>query len=156
MIITGIDPGNKESGYCTFDFSSGKKISSGICLNEILLETINETVESEGVALVAIERVSCMGMAVGEEVFETVFFTGRLFQTIIVPVVRIKRTEVKMHICGTMRAKDANIRQALIDRFGVQGTKKNPGALYGISSHAWPALAVATVAYDQFKFKGHL
>ena len=38
----------------------------------------------------------------------------------------IYRKEEKMNICHTMRAKDSNIRQALIDRFGEVGTKKNP------------------------------
>ena len=34
--------------------------------------------------------------------------------------------EEKMNLCGSMKAKDSNIRQALIDRFGEVGTKKNP------------------------------
>jgi len=38
----------------------------------------------------------------------------------------IYRKDEKMNICHSMRAKDSNIRQALIDRFGIVGTKKNP------------------------------
>jgi hypothetical protein len=45
-----------------------------------------------------------------------------------------------------MRAKDANIRQALIDKIGPQGTKAQPGPTYGIKSHSWAALAVAVYA----------
>jgi hypothetical protein len=47
-----------------------------------------------------------------------------------------------------MRAKDANIRQALIDKLGAVGTKKAPGPLYGISGHLWAALAVADYAIN--------
>jgi hypothetical protein len=42
-----------------------------------------------------------------------------------------------------MKAKDANIRQALIDKIGPQGTKKDPGPTYGISKDVWSALAIA-------------
>jgi hypothetical protein len=48
-----------------------------------------------------------------------------------------------------MRAKDANIRQALLDLIGPQGTKAQPGPTYGIKSHTWAALAVAVYAANQ-------
>jgi len=48
-----------------------------------------------------------------------------------------------------MRAKDANIRQALLDLIGPQGTKKTPGPTYGIKSHTWAALAVAVYAANK-------
>ena len=59
-----------------------------------------------------------------------------------------------MHLCGHPRAKDPNIRQALLDRFGpgrekALGTKKAPGALYGIKGDEWAALAVAITWWDQ-------
>jgi hypothetical protein len=41
------------------------------------------------------------------------------------------------------------VRQALIDRLGLQGTKKAPGPTYGIKSHEWAALAVAVYGWDQ-------
>ena len=149
MIIMGIDPGPKESGVCIFDFAVNKVVYASVLNNLILLEEIDAIEEANMVDTTVIERVSCMGMAVGEEVFETVFFTGRIFELSTRNTTRIKRTEIKMHICNSMRAKDANIRQALIDRFGAQGTKKNPGPLYGVSSHIWPALAVAVTCYDK-------
>jgi hypothetical protein len=40
------------------------------------------------------------------------------------------------------------VRQALIDRLGPQGTKKNPGPTYGMRSHLWAALAVGVYAWD--------
>jgi hypothetical protein len=63
-------------------------------------------------------------------------------------VSRIPRLKVKLHLCHDSRAKDANIRAALIDRFGKPGTKKNPGALYGVTRDLWSALAVAITFWD--------
>ncbi|MGH7470493.1 MAG: hypothetical protein ACRENP_21315 [Longimicrobiales bacterium] len=54
-----------------------------------------------------------------------------------------------MHLCKNPKAKDQNIRQALIDLLGAPGTKKNPGPTYGISGDAWSALAIAVTARDQ-------
>ena len=95
-----------------------------------------------------------MGMAVGHEVFDTCRWTGRFQQAVyqrgIYPahMQLVRRNAVKLALCGTPRAKDPNIRQAIIDRFGTVGTKKNPGPLYGISSHKWSALAVAITLAD--------
>ncbi len=40
------------------------------------------------------------------------------------------------------------MREALIHRFGEQGSKKAPGPTYGIASHVWAALAVAVTYSD--------
>jgi hypothetical protein len=61
------------------------------------------------------------------------------------------RKDVKMHLCNSMRAKDANIRTALIDKLGAPGTKKMQGPTYGVTSHAWAALAVAVTAHETVK-----
>ena len=93
-------------------------------------------------------------MAVGEEVFETVRAEARFAMAwgdrhcLLVPRIR-----VKMHHCHDSRAKDANIRQALLDRFGpgkaaAIGTKKAQGPLYGISGDCWSSLAIAVAVHD--------
>ena len=79
--------------------------------------------------LLVIEMVASYGMAVGETVFETCVWIGKFMQIAEnskMPVKKIYRKDEKMNICYSMKAKDSNIRQALIDRFGVVGTKKNP------------------------------
>jgi hypothetical protein len=62
------------------------------------------------------------------------------------------RRDVKMHICGQMKAKDSNIRAALIDRFGGKeraiGRKASPGPLFGITADRWAALALAITWLD--------
>ena len=95
-------------------------------------------------------------MAVGREVFETCVWIGRFQQAWRDPgaVELVYRKDVKLHLCGTNKAKDANVRQALLDMFPRTGggatpqvgTKHQPGPLYGVSSHAWPALGVAITA----------
>lgn len=95
---------------------------------------------------VACEWIESFGMAVGREVFETVFAVG-LFSA-HARMRLVPRRDVKLHLCQSPRAKDGNIRQALIDRFGAVGTKKHPGPLAGISQHRWAALAVAVTAWD--------
>jgi hypothetical protein len=86
-------------------------------------------------------------MAVGAEVFDTVLWAGRFAEAAHrVTVVMLPRRAVKLALCGDSRAKDANIRQALIDRFGGSaaiGRKAAPGPLYGISRDVWSALAIA-------------
>ena len=61
---------------------------------------------------------------------------------------KVYRQDVKLHLCKSNKAKDGNIRQALIDKLGPQGTKKYPGPTYGIKSHAWAALGVAVTAAE--------
>jgi len=140
-VTVGIDPGPRESAYVVWDGRC--VIESGDLLNVELAKYLDSA--SDGVT-VACEWIESFGMAVGREVFETVFTIGAFSQHATLRLV--PRRDVKMHLCASPRAKDGNIRQALIDRFGVVGTKKNPGPLFGISSHRWSALAVAVTAHD--------
>jgi hypothetical protein len=144
--MLALDPGVAESGWCHFD---GKRvISSGVLTNPNILDWF----DSGGIAdeTLAIEMIASYGMPVGKEVFETCVWIGRFQQAWRDPnaVRLIYRRDVKLHLCGNPRAKDANIRQALIDKLGPVGTKAAPGPLYGVKSHAWAALAVAVTALE--------
>ena len=103
-------------------------------------------------AHVVCEQIASFGMAVGAEVFETCVWTGRFWQHAErhgMDFSRVKRMEVKMHLCHSARAKDGNIRQALIDRLGPPGKKKSPGVTFGITKDQWAALAVAVTFKDK-------
>ena len=92
-------------------------------------------------------------MSVGQTVFETCVWIGR-FKEIAeaqnIKVDYIYRKDEKMNLCYSMKAKDSNIRQALIDRFGVVGTKKNPGWFYGFKKDIWAAYAVGITYLDMY------
>lgn len=73
--------------------------------------------------------IASYGMAVGKEVFKTCVWIGRFKEIALSRLKETKyiyRKDEKINICHSMKAKDSNIRQALIDRFGPVGTKRNP------------------------------
>ena len=94
--------------------------------------------------------IASYGMPVGREVFETCVWIGRFQQAWHDPeaVRLVYRRDVKLHLCGSPKAKDGNIRAALIDKLGPVGLKSAPGPLYGVKSHAWAALAAAVTAAE--------
>lgn len=153
MITVNIDPGNVESAYVVLD--AGRPTSFGKVTNHDLLEKL------EGFAAglpyhtpLVVEMIASYGMPVGREVFETCVWIGRFVQLWPFEHHLVYRREVKIHLCGQARAKDGNIRQALIDRFGpgkerAIGTKRQPGPLYGVKADVWAALAVAVTFADQ-------
>lgn len=148
--ILAIDPGPEKSAWVLYDGT--RPIAFAKDGNDELLCKIRCRADVAWDELV-IEQIAAMGMAVGAEVFETVFWSGRFIEANGGPWNRVKRHEVKMHLCGNTRAKDANIRTALLDRFGpgkekAVGTKKHPGPLYGIAGDCWAALAVAVTYWD--------
>ena len=154
MIVIGVDPGPTQSAFVVFD---GKRvIEHDISLNKALRDYLDQAISRISTIPNAIvfEQVESFGMAVGRDVFETVLQTGRMFQVVERVAVLMPRRVVKLHLCHSMRAKDSNIRQAIIDRFGGSkaaaiGLKKTPGPLYGVRSHEWSALAIALTYFDQ-------
>lgn len=146
-MILAIDPGTTHSGYVVWE--GGQVCRSGVLENAEILEMLDK--EIPGNYPLAIEMIASYGMAVGKEVFETCLWVGRFMQAAGAWRVKlIYRQQVKLHLCKSPRAKDANIRQAIIDLYGGKaeaiGTVKKPGPLYGVKSHAWAALAVAITA----------
>lgn len=153
-IILAIDPGTTESAYCLWD---GRTIlAKGKVPNVEIAWVIGHTcLQAESFAIEMIGHYGT-GMPAGSEVFETCVWIGRFYEWWMLnhpkslPAL-VKRGKVKLHLCGTARAKDGNVRQALIDRFGPQGTKNQPGPTYGVSGDVWQAFALAVYAYDEAK-----
>lgn len=149
-VVIGIDPGPNECAFAVFD---GERVLGSN------IEDIDATQRRVGFGTsplrkpwpVFCEMVACYGMPVGKSVFETCVTIG-MIKASCYPADRWNiayRKDIKLHLCHSMRAKDANVRQALIDRLGPQGTKKQPGPTYGVRSHEWAALAVAVYGWDQ-------
>jgi hypothetical protein len=140
--IMAIDPGPEKSAYCVFEPGH---IDAAIVPNAVMKEMLKRYKYER----VAIEFMQSFGMPVGKETFETCVWIGRFIEASGVEPIRVYRKEVCVHLCGSARAKDPNVRRALIDRFGEPGTKKAPGLLYGVSKDMWSALGIAVTAYDR-------
>ena len=133
--IFAIDPGNEYSAYCIIDSETLKPLEFEKVSNDVLYDLIRDR-QFDGTDQSVIEMIASYGMAVGKEVFETIFWIGRFYEVLeqkcVIPPQRLYRVEEKLHICHDSRAKDTNIRQALIDRFAQhdlkngKGTKKDP------------------------------
>lgn len=170
--VLAIDPGDKQSGYALIDIDTYKPIDFGKVDNELLRAKMLEGVFGEVDAIgngdevcVAIEMVASYGMPVGKEVFDTCVWIGRFAEVAYSAKYGysrqyadpdlIYRKQVKLNLCGQTKAKDANIRQALIDRFAStpsgKGTKKEPDWFYGFSADAWAAYAVGVTWIDLLK-----
>ncbi len=145
-----IDPGTTHSGWVVYDSDQRHVERCGKdTANEELLMMLPRF--DGDVFYLAIEMIASYGMPVGREVFETCVWIGRFQQAWPGEIRMVYRRDVKLHLCGTARAKDPHVRQALVDLHGgsdkaAKGTKAAPGPLYGVSSHAWSALAVAVTA----------
>jgi hypothetical protein len=92
--------------------------------------------------------IASYGMAVGASVFDTCVWIGRFAQALDEfqeKTTFIFRKDVKMHLCGSMKAKDSNIRQAILDlyiaKYG-EGVTKKGGMLYKASKDIWAAIGV--------------
>lgn len=153
--ILAIDPGSTQSAYVFMDRDTYRPILFGKDNNDYVLDRVKYT--SDGADL-AIEMIASYGMPVGAEVFDTVLWIGRFLEASRAKSKKlIYRRDEKLNLCGTSKANDATIRQALIDRFapGVRncgkGTKKQPGWFYKFASDMWQAYAVGVTYLDMIK-----
>lgn len=166
-MILAIDPGNTESGYVLLE-DDLSVIDLGKVKNRELTERIKkhfETCEELDYKInCAIEMIASYGMAVGQSVFETCIWIGRFTEicnSYGIEPKYIYRKDEKMNLCNSMKAKDSNIIQALVDRFAPntpnkgKGTKSNPGWFYGFKKDIWQAYAVG-VTYHDLYMKGEV
>jgi hypothetical protein len=143
-----VDPGTLQSalvvvrdgGPFGVEVLESKTILNGILISELMHATQP--------AELVIERFAALGMAIGEDSIETILWSGRFYEAWGDTSTRywLTRRAVKLHLCGTLQSKDANVAAAVRDRFGgaaSKGTKRAPGPLYGVKGHELQALAVA-------------
>lgn len=163
--ILAIDPGSSQSAWLVLDREgawitpgeTGDVVAGhGLHRNDAVLERLRSGWPQDA-DVVVIEWTAPRGMPASAELFETMWWAGRFAEAARERrVERLQRLEVKRHLCGTTAAKDGNVRQALIDRFGgaggkaaAVGLKASPGPLYGIANDVWQALAVAVTYADR-------
>lgn len=153
MQLLAIDPGPTESAALLYDTTERRPSWWVKEPNALLARTIDYIREDRPNALLAVEMVASYGMPVGAEVFETCVWIGRFLERWHGLHQLVYRADVKLHLTHTRTAKDANVRQALIDRYGpgkdiAVGKKATPGPLYGLTGDCWSALAVAVTAAE--------
>ncbi len=163
-IIIGVDPGPTHSaavalldGVNIYDAKYLENHAFKGYVGELAWHAPGE------VAVICIEQIKHYGtgMSVGASIFDTVEWVGRFLEkwssaNAYEIIEKIPRATIKAHLCGSAKAKDSNVRQALIDRFPATGggatpaigIKSKPGPLYGISKHLWSALAVAVYKHE--------
>jgi len=145
MKVLAIDPGDEKSGFILFD--GHRTHEKGWIDNKEVLGLFTYLDYDK----VAIEMVASYGMPVGKTTFNTVLWIGRMVQECChqdVEAELVYRKDVKMHLCHTMKAKDSNIRQALVDKYGEKGRKSSPNPAYNdgivkMNGHMWSSLAIA-------------
>lgn len=154
MNLLSIDPGNTQSAYVLMQGYA--PISFGKCPNAELEATL-KALDVLCVDNIAIEMIASYGMPVGREVFDTCVWIGRYTQLALDAgraVDYVYRAEVKLNLCRSSRAKDSNVRKALIDRFARhdlkngKGTKANKDWFYGFKADIWAAYAVGVTWLD--------
>ena len=153
--ILAIDPGTTQSAYVVYNPSDKTLLEYGLVPNAEMLAVIAKSRQRR----LAVEHIAAMGMAVGKTVFETCVWVGRFIQIWIdrnyaeSKYRAVYRRDEKIHLCNSMKAKDGNIRQSIMDRYGSErqiaiGTQKKPGPLYGVHDDIWAAMAVAITAAE--------
>lgn len=152
--ILAIDPGPTTSGWVLYDNGIYPQVIE--CGQEADLDTVfrilGRCLSERGVEVVAIERVQSYGIS-GASLLETSEVVGRLWQRALdvgfsVRLVRRLQVLSALNVTGKGN-KDSLVRHRLMEIHGGSGsvgTKKAPGPLYGVSGHAWSALAVAWTA----------
>lgn len=144
MKLLCLDPGTTQTGLVVLEVPDFRIVTSKIIENDEFRDYIPHVDD------IAIEMIASYGRPVGKEVFETILWIGRMCEYWKIhhgtEAKLIFRRDVKLWLCGTHMVGDASVRQALLDKFGPQGTKASPGPLYGVKSHAWSALAVGVCA----------
>lgn len=156
--ILALDPGYEQTAWVEYDPNTSQPVGFGLEPNAAVLLALGSKPAFGGRAMhLVVEGVASYGMAVGAEVFDTVFWTGRFVQAWAIaqrrPWARVYRRAVKLHICASPKATDSNIRAAILDRYGpgrakAVGTKHARGPLYGMKADTWAALAVAITFHE--------
>ena len=143
--VFAVDPGSEQSALV--EMQGSQVVAFTLEQNEVVCEDLRSVLPGDEAPVLAIEMIAGYGMPVGREVFETCLWIGRFIDAWRGEHHLVHRRDVKLELCGSPRAKDPNVREALLDSYGpgqkvAVGTKKAPGPLYGFKRDLWSALAV--------------
>ncbi len=160
--ILCVDPGAETSGVAYLE-NGHLRWSDAYFSNGALLEKLKYLT---GKGAVAMEQLESYRLPVNQPTFETVFWSGRFYEASAWPVGLYTRKEIKIFMLGRVNVKnsDGPIRKAVLSLYPKTGggktpqvgTKRKPGPLYGLSSHAVQALAVGIVMIGKRNYLNRL
>ncbi len=152
MRILALDPGNEQTGYVVWCTKTKTMKAKGTLPNSSLLSMIADQEASIRAGVLAVEDVISYGMRVGKSTFDTCKWIGRFENewknSFEGQVFYISSPDARDFVTGNSRARDKDVKEAICDKhYGgitkATGTKKEPGPMFGVGKHEWPALAVA-------------
>lgn len=167
-IYLGIDPGPVQSGWCLYEAGetrlTGHVSGADVELNSRVLEMVDYM---DVVQNLIIEEPVNYGREMGGTVLQTMRWAARFEQrwldrmpeSRITPpeVVWMPRPEVLLELIGLRHGPKGACNAALRDMHpGAKGTKKEPGPLYPLKSHAWDACAVVVAYLERERTKDRL
>lgn len=119
MRIVAIDPGPENSAIIGHD----PELKVIDFCKYLPNEEVREALQDHSLTkYLIIEKITSYGMPVGESVFETCRWIGRFEEAFLDAwpkgiVYLMPRREVKLFWCNSAKAKDANVYQAMKDRY---------------------------------------
>ena len=126
--IVAVDPGSESSGVVLFDpVCSEPVVYAAKVENDHLLAWLHAKAIPYDVAgwhhltgphVLVVEMMRARGMPFSNDEMRTLVWLGRFIEAWRGEWAEVYRQDVKLHLCGSAKARDANIRAALIDRFG--------------------------------------
>jgi hypothetical protein len=132
-VIICFDPGNDLTGWCVYSVEDKVLFYKNKEDNLKVIEKFKEFFQKYNILQVGIEYPSSYGMSVGQSLYDTCTFVGILIQISkdnnINPEL-VFRKSVKMFLCNSVRAKDAEVNLRVREYFGEDNTIKSPNVFY--------------------------
>lgn len=159
--LFSIDPGPSDSAYVILSLKTNNSftiLDKDHINNDKIMDTILKTSVMYSKFYIVIETIVSYGNLIGQSTIDTAIWAGQFYRfgkCLNLDTNFLSRPEVQLNLCNNKRAKPKNMKQAIKDRFGDFGTKKNPGRLYNLKGtgkskidHIWSAFELAITFID--------
>lgn len=149
MILIAIDPGPTTSGVVVYD-TDAQRVTQAHA--ELVWPDVRQVLTHHMLTSACVVCERTQAGPPSTDVVRTTEVVGRVMEAcdhLRMPLELVYRREVLATLgVSAPGSKDALVRAALIDLHGTSkalavGTRRAPGPLYGVTSHAWAALALA-------------
>lgn len=132
-VIISYDCGNEETGWVVYNVNTKKLLYKNKEKNEEMFKKTEYFISNLKIKKVGLEYPSSYGMPVNQTLLDTCTIIGILiekFKKVGIETELIFRKTVKMHLCGSVRAKDGAVNSRVQEKFGFDHTIKKPNDFY--------------------------